>query len=379
MMAPLSTTGTLVNTDATTQTIFTINARGNSLLSNIQSIFGLNGKQMSDEIWRHYEETVEILAGKGINYLDLKCGLVPTTKKHEAAFIFDTSHIESLVYGSECMEKILPLLESEATLSVLVGDLLATQESAIHIVNLLFREIVQANQPNLPTHPTVFFAIYVNNLSELRLKRIHEGLLDYRPYMGFVPTTYSSAFKSYLSLILANLFIKRKRTIILPHEDDRDNEENINITPYPLEKFGYQVRSLQGLHFGVFLDYKIERPVLPHFEDDTTFSLNALSHAVIPLDGLRVFIEDAKYEYLVNNKLKRTSLMSLGKEGLEKLIEEKIRQSYIYQLRIRPTHQVSTFTIMLEAEHDNRGYPFRIEVSLEYAPENGILRVVTMM
>ena len=89
---------------------------------------------------------------------------------------------------------------------------------------------------------------------------------------------------------------------------------------------------------------------------------------------------DEKYDYLINKgKLSRTSLARLGKAGLEELILSKVEQSYIYQLRVRPSCGVSTFTIMLEGEHDEGGEPFRIEASLHYIPEERALRVVTMM
>jgi hypothetical protein len=49
---------------------------------------------------------VQILDSKGIDYTKLKSGLVPATKKHEAAFLFDTRAIASGSYGRECMSRL---------------------------------------------------------------------------------------------------------------------------------------------------------------------------------------------------------------------------------------------------------------------------------
>ena len=111
--------------NAPDQTIFTINARGNILLPVTRDHFRLDGLQMSAEIWRMFTVTTRILSSKGVHYANLKSGLVPATKKHEAAFLFDTRVIASNSYGRECMYRLLPLLEPDATLSVLVGDLIA--------------------------------------------------------------------------------------------------------------------------------------------------------------------------------------------------------------------------------------------------------------
>jgi hypothetical protein len=108
--------------------------------------------------------------------------------------------------------------------------------------------------------------------------------------------------------------------------------------------------------------------------------LNALSPDVRLLQTLPLLITDEKFTYLLAaGKLARTSLARLGREGLASYIEEKIERSYIYSLRIRPEHGVSTFTIMLEGHHDEGGDPFRVEATLHYDPDAGHLRLVTMM
>lgn len=75
---------------------------------------------MRNEIKCLHAEVISVLKQKGIDYNKLRAGLVPSTDKHEAAFIFDsTLIIKSFTYGREVMLKILPNLEQKSVQSVL--------------------------------------------------------------------------------------------------------------------------------------------------------------------------------------------------------------------------------------------------------------------
>jgi hypothetical protein len=70
----------------------------------------------------------------------------------------------------------------------------------------------------------------------------------------------------------------------------------------------------------VFLQYKIERSILPGFELDTQFSLNAISPTVVPFDQCEVQIEEQKLHYLRTKKegsMKKAGLISLQREEVE--------------------------------------------------------------
>jgi hypothetical protein len=208
---------------------------------------------------------------------------------------------------------------------------------------------------------------------------IHEGLQSFNAYVGFIPTTYSSPAKTYLSTTLVNLFVKHKRVILLAHEDDRSNDENINITLYPFENAGYEIRSIQQHNFSHFLSYKIERAPYSGFESDIHFSLNAIAENIAPLSDFDVLIEDAKYEYLLKEgKLIKAGLVKTGKAELAEMIRSKVEANYIYNLRYMKDHNVCSFNIVLEVPHSGDGHPARMNVSLEYLPEDRLLRVITL-
>jgi hypothetical protein len=83
------------------QAIHTLDARGHIMLECMRDHFRIAAPQMRREILELHGEMVDILSLKGINYAGLRSGLVPNADKHEAALIFDSTKIESCVYGSE--------------------------------------------------------------------------------------------------------------------------------------------------------------------------------------------------------------------------------------------------------------------------------------
>ncbi|QFX97047.1 hypothetical protein GCD22_02910 [Acidithiobacillus thiooxidans ATCC 19377] len=182
---------------------------------------------MRKEILRLQGDVVKILASKGIQYSDLRSALVPSADRHEAAFIFDSTEIESGMYGREVLKQVLPLLDPRTTQSVLVGDLLGDDQDLI--VEILQESMILARSFTF-RHSTLLYGVYINNLSSTTLSQLHEKLVAFPAYLGHIPTSFASRAKAYLSLSMANLFLKKNRTLILGHEGDRSNAENINIT-----------------------------------------------------------------------------------------------------------------------------------------------------
>ena len=104
--------------------IHTLNARGHLMLEVMRSYFKLSPTQMRKEIAELHKQAVEVLRQKGIDYGTLRSGLAPVLNRHEAAFIFDSSAVNTSWYGREVFGHVLPLLEPATTQSLLCGDLL---------------------------------------------------------------------------------------------------------------------------------------------------------------------------------------------------------------------------------------------------------------
>jgi hypothetical protein len=360
------------------QPIFTLDARDNIMLEVMRDYFKLTNPVVRCEIQDMHRETTRVLSVKGISYAELRAGLVPKADRHEAGFIFDSQCIASYWYGLEVARAFLPLLDKRTTQSVLCGDLLGENQDLIF--RILQESLVLARSFNF-VHGSLLYCIYINNLSESALKRLHEKLAYFPVYVGYIPATFASRAKTYLSTTLVHRFLKNGRRIIMGHEDDRPNQENVNVVGYPFEDFGYEVYSLQSSYFDVFLSYKIERPVYAGFEVDTEMALNAVSDQVIPLDGFTVILEETKHGYLKSEKggkLRKAGIAHLESANLAAQIKAKISASYVYNLVYLEEHNAVKFNVMLEFPRHDGGYPTRLTAVLEYKPEKRILRVITL-
>lgn len=357
--------------------IHTLNARGHLMLETMRNYFEFSPQQMRHEILALHGQTVEVLRQKGIDYGSLRSGLTPVLNRHEAAFIFDSYEIKSSWYGREVFRLILPLLERASTQSLLCGDLLGKSQDFIYEV--LQESLVLCRSLTF-RHGTQLFAVYLNNLSEGTLNRLHSVLSLHQAYVGYIPTTYGSRAKTYLSTCLAHVGLKVKTTIVLGHEDDRPNHENVNLPGLPFENAGYRVVSLQESLGGIFLSFKIERPVFPGFEADSEFSLNVISDDVLSLRECAVYIEPAKHGYLLTEKagkLQKARLTDFSRDELQSVIHRKLDANYIYNMDFLKDHDVMKFSLMIEIERE-RGYPTRLAAAFEYQPTDRQLRLITL-
>ena len=357
-------------------TIFTLNSRSNCRLEVTRDYFSISAQRMRCEIQELHTELIDILKLKGIEYEKLKSALVPSLDKQEAAFIFDSTAFDSDNYGHETFRQILPLLEAKSKQSILAGDLLGNDQ---YLVAEILLESMVLSRPFTFKHSTLLYCVYINNLSNAALQRLHQNLANCQAYLGHILTTIGSRAKTYISLSVVNFILKNEKTLIVAHEDDRDNSENINITPFPLEDFGYKVVSLQECYFSIFLAFKIERPSFKGFQIDTELALNAISNKVALFDDYTVHLDDAKHDYLKNaGKLKKAGLTDASRDNITALIKSNLSSNYIYNLVFLEEHEVMKFNLMLEVQrHD--GNLTRNTAALEYLPARKVLRVITFI
>jgi hypothetical protein len=364
----------------TTKPVHTINARGNIMLEVVRDYFKVPPERMFREIQVLRHAVEEALARKGIKYDELKTALVPDRKRREVALVFDTLLIDNSWYGLEVFQRLIPLFSRESNHSVLAGDYIdigVGQEllfEAIQSVLTMTRNVDYK-------HSSQFYIIYINNLTDGMVRTFHEGLCGWEGYVGYADTTYSSLFKTMLSTMLVNAFIKHHKTIIQGHEDDRPNAEDVNMSNYPFEEHGYICRSVQSQLEGTLLSYKIERPVFPGFETDTEFSLNAVSPNPQPLDGFTIEVEEAKLEYVKSAKagsLAAAGLQQTSARALSALIRSKISASYIYNMAFDAQHDVAKFNVIIELPRHEADGHIRLLASMEYKPEEKQLRLITL-
>ena len=361
--------------------IHTLNARGNVMLPVIRKHYTWTDARTFCEIQRFHRDLLDILRAKNIDYKSLRSALTPQPTKHETAFLFDEQRCDNkFVPGVECADALFRALDRNTTHSILGGELIDDRDEIAR--TLLRRSAVVARDLNFK-HPCFCYVLYVNNLSEGNVATIDTKLRTHKAYLGYVPCTYASLAKTFVSLHLVNLVIKQGNTVILAHEDDRPNTENHNLHLHDYTAHDLRIKSLQSMYFGVFLSYKPERILMDESDDDLEIALRAMSETVAPLTDFTVVIADDKFEkYLKTEKLgklKKAGLADLTKAELEAAIREKLRMSYLYNLEWvnEPRYQLSKFNIMLEFARPV-GHPERMVVSLEYMPAERVLRLVTV-
>lgn len=361
--------------------IHTLNARGNVMLPALREHYAWTDARTFREIQRFHKDFLDILHAKGIDYASLRSALTPQSTKHEAAFLFDQQRCDNtFVPGVECADALFKTLDRKATHSILGGELVDDRDQIARA--LLHRSAVVAKDLNFK-HPCFCYVLYVNNLSEGSVAAMDSKLRAFKAYLGYVPCSYASLAKTFVSMHLVNLVIKQGNTVILGHEDDRPNTENHNLHLHDYVALGLQLRSLQSMYFSTFLSYKPEWMLMEESDDDLEIALRAMSQAVAPLTEFTVVIEDNKFEKYLKTaklgKLKKAGLAGKTKRELEAAIREKLRMSYVYNMEWvdEPTHQLSKFNIMLEFPRLD-GHPERMVAALEYRPAARELRLLTV-
>jgi hypothetical protein len=360
------------------QSIHTIDARDNVMPEIIRDHFKLSEQAFQNVIQDLFSKTISLLNERGISYQGLKSGLVPQADKHEIGFLFNTQDIDSSWYGYDVFQQYFPLLDCRTTQSVLCGDLIGENQEAIY--RLLNDSLIMHKSIDF-IHSSQYYCVYINNLTDAVLEVLSSELKSYAPYVGYISASFASKAKYFLSFSTINYFLKNESNIIMGHDDDIPESENINMRRYPFVDYGYHVYSIPSAYYDVFLSYKIERPVIPGFTADTEILLAAISDKVLPLEKLKILITDDKFHYLQDKKsgkLKKAGIYDIDREELSQLIKEKISSNYIYNLVFLEEHNVIKFNLLIEIPRNDGGHPTRFTAAIEYIPEELTLRIITL-
>jgi hypothetical protein len=356
--------------------IFTLNARGDFMLDVMRESFSLNDEQIFSEIRDAANSLRSGLAKKGIKYSDLKHALIPNTDKSERAFVFDWTNFDDAWYGREVIHRILPLLDKKSNCSILVGDWIPFIEDFNDSYldsygNAAYDKFLEGYRST-----DTFYFVYINNLTKASIDRLEAGLEGHQAYRGSIDLTFTSPIKSALASMLMGVFLQNKSNIIQGHEDDVDISEDVNLSMFSYEDFGFRNCSVPSWLYSWFLSYKIETPISSRRSNDLKYALNALSKNPIPMKQLSVVLDDAKLNYLRQKKgesLRRAGFDELTAKQVALKIQEKVKHNYIYNLSMAKDAETLKFDIVIEIEKA------RTRCGLEYNPMEKTLRIVTMI
>jgi hypothetical protein len=357
--------------------VHTIEARDNFLLQFMQDRFRLGDVDMNRFLVQSLRETTSALQSRGIDYAALRWALTPRANRQELALLFDLGQVADAWYGRAIHGRIIPLLGRNGSRSILDGDLLGDQSwlaslLSIHLPDRPLRR---------PTHGTSVYCVYVNNCTPAMAQSVQDGLRGFAPFLGCADMTYSSDFKTYLSLVLGVSYVQHGRLIIQAHPDDAAVDANENTHGYPFATSGYDLRSVPEMYFDPFLSYKIERPVLVSDERDRRMSLNAVSSAPGDVTDWDIEIEPGRLGYLEREKgyaLERLGILGKPAVTLVEMIRAKLASTYLYNLRYRPDFQVVSFNMLLELESHETGESFRAVAAFKYDHPRRAIQLLTL-
>lgn len=360
------------------KTIFTLESRENFYLEVMKENFKLSDKQMYDAIQQAFNHFIENLhSKKRIDYKALRNVLTPNINKKEIALVFDSSKIKSVWYGYEVFDKVIPIFDKKTKHSILSGDLIINQ-NFYYWKEIFFEELISEKNTDF-LNINDCYIVYINNLSNTLFNKFHDQLSSYEPYIGFIDTTSQTNLKTILSFILCKVAIVDEKEIILPYEDE-DWETDINTQGLPFDKNNFSIKSVPSLYYDLFLSYKIEREDIKGYSLDTQIALNAITPIVKDLEKLNIEIEDSKFDYLKTakeGKLKKAQLENYSIKDFEKLIKEKIKDNYIYEMSELREFNVIKFNVIIELEVLYSKENVKCQVTLHYQPEENKLKLIT--
>jgi hypothetical protein len=355
--------------------VHTVNARDGMGLTAARSYFEMTAPQFRAFVLAHQTILEPELAKHGVAYAELGPALVPRTARHEMALLFNSDRVSGPFYGRAVAQRLIPLLGKEATQSVMAGDIglppLATREMARHsgLVGSALQDWGQQYT----------YCVYLNNLSIGQTDRLHAAYAEETGYLGYVPTTYRTDFRTVVANMVGTVFIKHKQLVLVDHGMDDPWVGASNELGYPFEPNGLRVVSVNQQLFSPLLTYKIQAEVFPHDREDVEVSLNAISDTPMPLSGFEVLIPEAKFGYLHAKKggiLKLVGLDQHTRQQLAGVIRAELENDYIYRLQHNSDGTVQ-FSIVLELPRE-ASHPVKVAVGLKYYPDAHSLSLVTL-
>ncbi|WP_124065895.1 hypothetical protein [Clostridium sp. E02] len=358
--------------------IYTLNARNNVKLQIMKKAIGLSSKDIMEMICEDAEEVGKILLKKNISYNALRSVLTPPHKvnRRELAFCFDSNRIKETWYGNQIMKVILPLINKKRNHSILCGDMCVPSSLNYYVCTSLIDNI-EFIKPLTIKRADQYFMVYINNLVQDEIKQIIEGLCRFDAFIGYGDMSYSNTLKDVLAYYLGQCCIQYGKIILLSHEDDISNDQNVNLPGYDFKSCGFQVASIQQYYYLNYLEYKIESRLLD--KSDLIYCLNSISECPQDYEDYDIIVEPKKFEYIKNKNssvIYSTGIDTMSLEDITELLQDKLKNSYIYNLEIND-YSTAKFNSIIEINKENLG-TFRLLASFEYNPQNRYLRLLNL-
>lgn len=304
----------------------------------IKSLFRLDKKTNHQMLNKEFCSMQEALLQKGLNYKDFKKALIPPQKGYiECAFLFRMYEMENL-YGAQALNPILKIISEsqafkKATFSIKAGDAEVSCPNN-YIDTDLIQQVIEPRTPRKREPFSQYFIVYINSLTINQAEIIDRELNSYSWYAGYVDISKPSFSKNLL--LLPQLCIKTRNTILLPRPYDADGNDSDLNTFYKFNKFNFDVKYILDIWFHSFLCSSIVS--LAPFKEHADASFEILYDE--PLDSSPSAVNvslDKVDKYLKTTKvgiLKNVGLSNSTPEEIAKVISSASNSGHIYNIDI---------------------------------------------
>jgi hypothetical protein len=365
-------------------TIHSLNNYAHMGLTNLVDHLNLQPEDVRKIVRAEHHNLVTQLKAKDVEYSELSSALVPKTRRHEAAFIFDSTRAENGMYGYSFAKKWIPILKQHGPeKSVLrVGDILGLPNEVV------WREL-EAHLVGPGDFPRqareLYFAVYMTNLSIGQLKKINAALAAATEgYLGYVDCSTWNLLKAGMYLPQVGL---RLRDRIITSMDDGETPDEVG---YPFEESGFRIIGVKEELYGPFLGHRLDNGIPAWANRDSAMALTVLGGNREAITSTNVVIDESRIEYLARghgSSLSRAGLDGLDEGELTAAIKQKFANGLIYNLRFTlgaragvPARELDAMMYSVQVEFpDGAGKVKRYQVGLKYTPHTHTSEVVTFV
>lgn len=307
----------------------------------------------------------EKLLTKEIKYSDLKT-ILSRGNKGDIAFVFDWTKIDDPLYGEYVLKLIMPKLYNN-NFCFLHGDYSIYSENLLekNFEIVLLKEALY-EEYNTNTEPSSLYIVYFTNIGIKKAKEINDFLKEEHSYVGFCDLNLNGSFKTLLSTILCQPFIKYGKNIIEPSYETEYIEKNDYPNFLVLKNYDYNFFNVNFDYYSIFLEYRIPLTI-KESDKDLYYSLKFLNANVNYnlIKNLNIVITDEKILYLLKEKDYIFNKWNMNDIGIIRdFLTIKIKQSLligeIFDLEFMDKYNVFKFNIYME----NFGKKYKIGLKL---------------
>lgn len=296
----------------------------------------------------------EKLISKNIEHKNLKNILSPGNKG-DIAFIFDWTKIEHSLYGEYILNLLIPYLH-ENNFCYLHG-VYCIYYANLSEKNVKIRKLKKAlyEEHDHLSDPSSYYIVYITNIGTKKAKMINHDLKEKEiSYIEFSELNLNSLFKTLLSTVLYQSFIKHNKIIIESSPDVEYIEKNECPNFAILKHYHYKFLNINSDYYTIFLEYRIPSFIKQN-DKDLYHSLKYLNNDFYYkiIKQLNIVISDDKILYLLNkteyilNKWKLKDIVEIRNFLINK-ISESLLIGEIFDIEFMSEYNTYKFNIYIE-------------------------------